>query len=156
MNPLRCASTMDGHRCQGLRWHGHRHHWQKAGYGHYWSTDTTKRETYEINAPWITWTWLATDRETRFTGRMRMRLTCCICGQTEIVRPRIPRFGPVPEPEGGIHPERHKAIERHSHPGQRDPVDWALPFRNTAAWWDGVPLSAFENVVRTAMMEEDE
>lgn len=104
----------------------------------------------------MTWTWLSTDRETRITGRMRMMLTCCICGRREIVRPRIPRWGPVPAPEGGVHPERIKAKERHAHPDRRDPRDWVLPLRNMAGWPGGVPLSVFENIARTAQMEADE
>lgn len=85
-----------------------------------------------------------------------MRLTCCICGKTEVIRPRIPRWGPVPEPEGGVHPERLRAIDRHAHPGQRDPRDWALPLRNMGAWGGGLPLDVFENIARTAAMEADE
>ena len=84
-----------------------------------------------------------------------MRLTCCICGEHEVIRIRIPRVGPVPEPEGGIHPERIRAIERHSHPGQRNPRDWALPLRNLAAFPEGLPLDVFENVARTSVMEAE-
>lgn len=154
--PLRCTSVMGNDRCQGFRWHGHRHHWRRGGSSHHWHTESTRRQTYETTFPWITWTWLSTDRETRVTGRMRMRLTCCICGHREIIRIPIPRWGPVPEPEGGVHPERHRAIERHSHPGQHNPRDWALPLRNVAAWSGGVPLDVFENVARSAAMEAAE
>lgn len=155
-NPFRCGSTSDGHRCQALRWHGSRHHWKRGATGHYWSTDSTRRQTYETTAPWITWTWLSDDRETRITGRMRHRMTCCICGKSEVIRPRIPRWGPVTPPPGGIHPERLRAIERHAHPGLRDPADWALPLRNPDAWSGGLPLSVFENVARTAVMEAEQ
>lgn len=156
MNPLRCTSSMDGLRCQSFRWHGHRHHWKKDRIGLSWSTESTRRQTYETTAPWITWTWLSLDRETRITGRSRMRLTCCICGLSEIIRIRIPRWGPVPEPEGGVHIERLRAIERHAHPDRRNPADWALPFRNPAGWGQGIPIEAFENVARTAAMEAAE
>lgn len=155
-NPFRCGSVSDGHRCQSIRWHGPRHHWKRGAVGHYWSTDATRRQTYETTAPWITWTWLSDDRETRITGRMRHRMTCCICGKSEVIRPRIPRWGPVPQPAGGIHPERLRAIERHAHPGLRDPADWALPLRNPDAWAGGLPLSVFENVARTAVMEAEQ
>lgn len=93
-----------------------------------------RRETYETDAPWVTWTWLSTDRETRFTGRMRMLLT------RETIRVRIPRFGRVPEPEGGIHPARHEAKERHAHPDRGHPMSWALPLRNIAAHEGGMNL----------------
>lgn len=82
-----------------------------------------------------------------------MLLTCCICGEKETVRIRIPRWGPVPEPEGGVHPERHRAIERHAHSGQRNPRDWALPLRNVAAWPGGLPLDVFTSIAETAVME---
>lgn len=152
--PLRCSSQIDGDRCDLPRFHGSRHvHRRAPGVSHYWSTDSTKRETYETDAPWITWTWLSTDRETRFTGRMRHKLTCCICGKTEIVRTPIPRWGPVPKPEGGIHPMRVAAIERHSHPGQRNRADWALPLRNPVG---GLDLGIFQRVAETAVMEHAE
>lgn len=152
----RCPSRLGGDRCQRFRRHPGSHRHQSGNTTHVWGQHADRRQTYETTAPWITWTWLSFDRETRITGRSRMRLTCCICGKSETVRIRIPRFGPVPQPPNGIHPERLRAIERHQHPGQRDSKDWALPFRNPAAWPGGVPLSAFENVARTARMSERE
>jgi hypothetical protein len=84
-----------------------------------------------------------------------MLLTCCICGKKETVRIRIPRVGPVPPPPHGVHPERLRAIERHAHPGLHNPADWSMPFRNPGAWQGGIPLTAFENVARTAQMEAE-
>jgi hypothetical protein len=152
----RCTSTVDGARCQRIRWHRGWHRHSKGSTHRTWGPHADRRETYETTAPWVTWTWLSVDRETRITGRSRMLLTCCICGKKEIVRIRIPRFGPVPEPPNGIHPERLRAIERHAHPSQRNPSDWALPLRNAGAWPGGVPFSLFENVARTAQMEVEE
>jgi hypothetical protein len=141
---LRCASTIGmgyGHtRCDLLRFHPGRHVHREGTTTHSWSTDSTLRETYETDAPWVTWTWLSTDRETRFTGRMRMRLTCCVCGKREVIRPRIPRFGPVPEPPGGVHPERVAAKERHAHPDRGHPMSWALPLRNPLGQSGGLNL----------------
>lgn len=154
--PLRCPSTLDSNRCDLPRLHGSRHRSHYAEHATaYWSTDSTKRQTYETDAPWITWTRQSTDRETRFTGRMRMRLTCCICGKNETIRPRIPRFGPVPEPVGGVHSERLRAKQRHAHPGQRNPADWALPFRNPAAFGGGIPVDMFQRIAETARMEAE-
>jgi hypothetical protein len=128
---VRCSARADGHRCDYLRFHPGRHlsRWDEHSTISFSSTDE-QRQTYETDAPWITWDWLSTDRETRITGRMRMRMTCCVCGKREIVRPRIPRWGPVPTPPGGVHPERIKAKERHAHPDRGHPMSWALPLRN--------------------------
>lgn len=151
---IRCTSTMDGDRCQRIRWHGGAHRHVRGPTTHTWGTDTTLRRTYEVDAPWIVWTWLSTDRETRFTGRMRHRLTCAICGESEMVRTPIPRWGPVPIPEGGIHPNRLAAIVRHGHPTQRNPRDWAMPLLNIDAWPNGLPLDVFQAVAETAIMEQ--
>ena len=135
MSPLprliRCGSELDASRCDLPRFHPGRHvNRPDKSTTRSWSTETTCRQTYETDAPWVTWTWLSTDRETRFTGRMRMKLTCCVCGKREIIRPRIPRFGPVPVPAGGVHPERLAAKERHAHPDRGHPMSWVLPMRN--------------------------
>lgn len=153
-SPLRCSSRIDSSRCDLIRFHpGSRHVHRDGPSTHSWGTETTRRQTYETDAPWITWTWLSLDRETRITGHSRMKLTCCICGKSEVIRIRIPRWGPVPIPEGGVHTERHKARERHAHPDRRDPADWVLPFRNMAAFPAGLPLDMFQRVAETAVME---
>ncbi len=59
-----------------------------------------------------------------------MLMTCCVCGKRELIRPRIPRFGRVPEPPGGVHPERLAAMKRHAHSDRGAPMSWALPLRN--------------------------
>jgi hypothetical protein len=43
---------------------------------------------------------------------------------------RIPRFGEVPEPEGGKHPARTTYLEAHAHPDRGHPFSWARPLRN--------------------------
>lgn len=129
-SPLRCPSESYGSRCDLPRLHPGRHSHREPHMSTSWSTESTRRETYETDAPWVTWTWLSTDRETRITGRSRMKLICCVCGKREIVRIRIPRWGPVPIPAGGVHPERIKAKERHAHPDRGAPMSWALPLRN--------------------------
>lgn len=152
-SPLRCGSTVDGHRCDHWRYHpGWHEHRSSPVSTHTWGRHADRRETYETTAPWITWTWLSDDRETRITGRMRHKMTCCICGKSEIIRPRIPRWGPITPPPNGVHPERLAAIERHSHPDRRDPTDWALPFRNPVG---GLDLGMFQRIAETAVMEDE-
>ncbi len=98
------------------------------------------RETYEATRPWVTYTFgLTHDRwwplwtSTRVLGRARIRLTCCVCGTTEVVSLPMPRFGPVPEPKSGRHPERERFLAAHVHPDRGHPMSWALPLRNPAA-----------------------
>lgn len=131
---------LGGDRCDRTRFHAGRHVHREGRTTKSWPTESTKRETYETDAPWVTWTWLSTDRETRITGRSRLKLTCCVCGEREIVRVPIPRWGPVPEPEGGVHPERAKAKIRHAHPDRGHPMSWALPLRNPGAHGGGMDL----------------
>lgn len=137
---LRCPSEMDGHRCHRPRFHPGRHSHRDGPTHRSWSTESTKRETYEIDAPWVTWTWLSSDRETRITGRSRLKLTCCVCGKREIVRVPIPRIGPVTPPSGGVHPARIAAKERHAHPDRGHPMSWALPMRNPDAHPGGLNI----------------
>lgn len=139
---LRCRSMYDGDRCDRFWLHGRRHTARLPGVLRSWSSESTRRETYETDAPWVTWTWLSTDRETRVTGRMRMLLTCCVCGTREVIRVRIPRWGPVPTPAGGVHPARVEAKERHAHPDRGAPMSWALPLRNPFGN-GGLDLDAF-------------
>lgn len=138
---LRCTSSMDGERCDLHRFHpATRHEARRGRSTRSWSTESTKRETYETTAPWVTWTWLSSDRETRITGRMRHKLTCCVCGKREIVRTPIPRWGPITPPPGGVHPSRLAAVERHAHPDRGHPMSWAIPLRNPGAHRGGLDL----------------
>jgi hypothetical protein len=98
-------------------------------------------ETYETDAPWVTWTYLTTDRRTRITGRMRIKMTCCVCGKRETITIKVPRIGPVPTPPGGRHAERIRAIQRHLHPDKGHPMSWALPLRNPFGQPQGLDLN---------------
>lgn len=140
MSGLNCTARMDGHRCQRLRLHRGYHQQKQGVTTRTWGRDACKRETYETAAPWVTWLWLSTDRETRVTGRSRMRLTCAVCGRRETVRIRIPRWGTVPPPPGGIHAARRDAIERHAHPDRGHPMSWKLPLLNPAAHRGGIDI----------------
>lgn len=138
---LRCTSTSEGEQCAQVRWH---FGWHKArpapGVTLSWRHGDELRQTYETTAPWVTWLWLSSDRETRITGRSLLQLTCAVCGKRETVRIRIPRVGPVPEPIDGIHPARKAAIARHAHPERGHPMSWAKPLLNPAAHTGGVEL----------------
>jgi len=155
--PLRCPSASEGTRCDLPRFHPGWHSARPDGVTHYsWGRESNLRETYETDAPWVTWRWLSSDRETRVTGHMRMKMICCVCGKTEIIRPRIPRFGPVPIPEGGRHPERIAAVERHAHPDRGSPMSWALPLRNIGAHPGGLSIDALAMRLEADMNERDD
>ena len=104
-------------------------------------------ETYEVTQPWVIYTygrthddWWPFWNSTRFLGRARIGLECCVCGHREVVTLRIPRFGSVPEPASGRHPERERFLAEHAHPDRGHPMSWARPLRNVAAHQGGLNL----------------
>lgn len=91
-------------------------------------------ERFETDAPWLTFRFRWTDMWTRILGRSGVEYECLICGGRERITIRVPRLGPVPEPEGGVHPLRREIKTKHAHPGVRgNPLRWALPLGNPAA-----------------------
>lgn len=101
---------------------------------------TAGLETYETSQPWVIYRYLTTDRRTRLTGRSRIKCECAICGESKTLILRIPRFGPVPKPEGGRHPERIRFLLAHVHPDRPHPMAWAKPLLNPAAHPGGMDL----------------
>lgn len=106
--------------------------------------------TYETTQPWVAYTYgLTHDRwwpfwnSTRILGRARIRMTCAVCGERETTNLRIPRFGPVPAPASGRHPERERFLAEHAHPDRGHPMSWAMPFLNPAAHPGGLDLDLF-------------
>lgn len=71
--------------------------------------------TIETAAPWITYHYRTSDRWTRITGRSMILARCSYCYAEKLITLRIPRFGPVPSPAGGRHPERIAWVEEHGH-----------------------------------------
>jgi hypothetical protein len=78
--------------------------------------------TWENGQPYITYVYLDTDAWTRITGRAGIRMRCGLCDTTEVARLPIPRFGKVPEPQGGRHPARLAFMDRHQHVSLRGEV----------------------------------
>lgn len=92
-------------------------------------------QTFERDMPWVVYTYLTSDRRTRITGRSHIECCCSICGQNQLVKIRIPRLGPVPEPASGRHPQRECFLAGHRHPDKaHNRLLWMLPLRNVAAW----------------------
>lgn len=107
----------------------------------------TRLDTYETDQPWVTYHFgLTHDRwwpfwnSTRFLGYMRIGVACMVCGAEEVMKLRIPRISPVPEPTSGRHPERERFLAEHAHPDRGHPMSWAVPLRNPAAHPGGVSL----------------
>lgn len=103
--------------------------------------------TYEISQPWIAYTyglthdrWWPFWRSTRVLGRARIRCTCMVCGEVEVLSLRIPRFGPVPQPASGRHPAREAFLAEHRHPDRGHPMSWALPLLNPGAHVGGLDV----------------
>ena len=106
-------------------------------------------ETYEVGSPWVTYHYLTTDRQTRITGRSKILLACAICGVEETLVLRIPRVGPVPEPQGGRHPKRVEFVRAHQHTAEErsDRTRWAKPLRNAV----GLDLGTIAAVIEKAI-----
>lgn len=101
-------------------------------------TPTDGAERYDTDAPWVCWQFLSTDARTRVTGRMVVLMDCCVCGESRKLRLRIPRTGAIPE--RGKHPARARFILDHLHPDRGNPMSWAKPLRNPAAFANGIDL----------------
>lgn len=119
-------------------------------------------ETFETTQPWVTYTyglthdqWWPLWSSTRILGRARIRATCCVCGHSEVITMRIPRFGEVPAPESGRHPLRQRFLDEHAHPDRGHPMSWALPLRNPDAHPGGLNLEVFGMRLEADMNPED-
>lgn len=97
-------------------------------------------EMYETKQPWVVYRYLTSDRRSRITGRAKIECECSVCGGREVLTLRIPRFGPVPLPKGGRHPERVRFLLEHVHPERPHPMAWQRPLLNPAAHADGIDL----------------
>ena len=104
-------------------------------------------QTAQTDMPWIIYTygrthdlWWPFWSSTRVLGRSCIVCECCVCGDRTPLWMRIPRFGPVPEPEGGMHPQRRAYLKAHLHPGKGHPMSWAKPLRNLNVFSGGLPL----------------
>jgi hypothetical protein len=118
-------------------------------------------QTFETSQPWVVYTygrthdkWWPFWNSTRVLGRMRIDLTCAVCGHREVATLRIPRFGEVPAPESGRHPRRERFLAQHVHPDRGAPMSWALPLLNPAAHQGGVNLDALAMRLEADLAEE--
>lgn len=111
---------------------------------------STLSETAESAQPWVIYTygrthdrWWPLWNSTRVLGHAKIGMECMVCGRTEVARLPLPRFGPVPEPASGRHPERERFLREHAHPDRGHPMSWARPMRNMNAHAGGLDLDLF-------------
>lgn len=97
--------------------------------------------------PWVIYTYGRTHDEwwpfwnsTRILGRASIQMSCMVCGDVTVAWYKIPRIGPVPEPEGGKHPVRVKYLAEHVHLDRGHPLSWARPLENMNVYRDGLDL----------------
>ena len=97
-------------------------------------------ETYETTQPWVIYAygkphdrWWPFWSSTCVLGKAKIGCECAICGERITVTLSMPRFGPVKD--NGKHPLRQAFLDAHQHPDQqRNPLTWARPLRNPAAF----------------------
>lgn len=160
---LRCASTIDGIRCDLPRVPHSRHVARpEPGWSKYWSNGSTWTETYDTDQPWVIYTygrthdgWWPFWSSTRVLGVAKIGLECMVCGRTEIARIRCPRFGPVPTPPSGKHERRELFLAVHAHVDRGAPMSWALPLRNIAAHDGGLNVDALAMRLEADINEGD-
>lgn len=105
--------------------------------------------TCEQDQPWVLYHygrthdhWWPFWNSTRVLGRCCIDAECMVCGDRTALWMQIPRFGPVPEPEGGRHPLRVAYLAEHAHPDRGAPMSWARPLANMHALGGRLDLDA--------------
>lgn len=94
--------------------------------------------TYDTDQPWVVYHYGRTSdrfwppwKSNRVLGRAAIDCQCAICGVTERVWVKIPRFGPVDRYDK--HPARIRFLLTHLHEDRPPMMAWALPLLNPAA-----------------------
>jgi hypothetical protein len=105
--------------------------------------------TYETTQPWVLYhygrthdKWWPFWTSTRVLGRAEIGMQCMVCGEHEVAKIRMPRFGSVPSPDAGRHPLRQAFLVEHAHPDRGAPMSWVIPLANLAAHPGGLNLDA--------------
>lgn len=98
--------------------------------------------TFETSQPWVIYTyglthdlWWPPWNSTRWLGYGKIECHCSICGEREVLKLRMPRFGQIAD--RGHHPERVRFLSQHVHKLQQTaPETWAQPLANPDAHGD--------------------
>jgi len=126
-----------------------------------------RHDTFETSQPWVVYTyglthdkWWPFWNSTRVLGRARILMTCAVCGVQKIARIPIPRWGKIPEPEGGKHVVRRAFLLAHEHPDRGHPMSWEMPLLNPEAHPGGMNLDLLgfrlEADINESLKKEDE
>lgn len=107
------------------------------------------KQTAETDMPWVVYTygrihdgWWPFWRSSRILGRAAVEMECAICGRSVVVVGKLPRFGEVPGPKGGRHPDRLRFLRDHVHKDRPAPMAWAKPLLNLNVHRGGLDLDA--------------
>lgn len=101
----------------------------------------TPYETYEVEQPWVIYTYPYTDAECDRRGLLaHVVMECIVCGDTE---DWTVKAGEEPKPQvNGYAAERVDFLLTHRHPDRGSPMSWARPLRNVAAHPGGMDVDA--------------
>jgi len=104
-----------------------------------------RHSTFDTDEPWVVYHYGRTHdafwppwRSTRLLGYGLIECECAVCGKREVLKIRIPRFGPVID--RGKHPKRIRFLLDHLHPDKGHPMSWAKPLLNPDAHPGGMNL----------------
>lgn len=97
-------------------------------------------QSAESDMPWVVYTygrihdgWWPLWRSSRILGRAAVGCECAVCGKRRVIVVKLPRFGEVPVPAGGKHPERVRFLLDHIHKDRPHQMAWARPLLNMNA-----------------------
>lgn len=119
-------------------------------------------ETYETTQPWVVYVygrthdlWWPPWSSTRVLGHMKIECQCCICGDSTVLKLKMPRFGPIED--RGRHAARVAYLEKHRHPLQQTaPETWVWPLRNAAALRGDDFMDIMRDVASNAVRKAEE
>lgn len=117
---------------------------------------------FDTDQPWVVYHYGLTHdgywppwSSTRFLGHSKIICECAICGDRSVLKMKMPRFGPVPEPKGGKHEQRIRYLLAHVHKDRPAPMAWAKPLLNPAAHAGGLDLDALAMRLEADLRDAD-
>lgn len=116
-----------------------------------------RMSTYETTQPWVCYhyglthdLWWPFWSSTRVLGHAKITCECAVCGVSQVMKVRMPRFGKVID--RGDHPMRSAFLKAHAHPDRGHPMSWAKPLLNPEAHDDGINLAALGRRIKNDLL----